>query len=76
MREDAYIRYRILPYYAIEVDGDPRFSGIRGIGETPLKALINIRGEVVKRYPPREYSLHESIINPEMTQGWQIGEPE
>lgn len=71
-RQRVAIRYRILPYYAIEIEGDPRFSGVRGIGESPLKALINMRTQVARVYPTKEYSLDESIVNPEMASGWQI----
>ena len=71
-RETVVLKYRIVPYYAMEVEGDPRFSGTRGIGDSPLRALINLRTQIVKFFPTKEFHLDESIVNPELASGWQI----
>lgn len=74
-RRTIAVKYRIIPYFAVAIDDDTIFSGIRGVGETPFKALVNMRGEVRRRYPASRYDIEESISNPEFIQGWTMPEP-
>jgi hypothetical protein len=73
-RQTVPIRYRIIPYFAVEVD-DRNLSGTRGIGETPFQAIVSMRGAVRRRYPYAHYDLDESIVNPEFIAGWTMPEP-
>jgi hypothetical protein len=73
-RQQVAVSYRLIPYFGVECDS-PALSGIRGVGETPLKALVNMRGEVMKRFPQRHYNVSETISNPEMATGWKMPEP-
>lgn len=65
-RQTVPVRYRILPYFAVEVVDDPRFSGTRGVGASPLEALTNIRGRVRAVYPFHSFDIEEVIVNPEV----------
>ena len=69
------INYTILPWFAVEAD-DPKLSGIRGIGKTPLAALTNLRGELLRQYPIGQYRLIERIANPEFAKGWRMPDPD
>jgi len=73
-RQTVTVSYRLIPYFAVEADL-PSVSGIRGVGETPLKALVNMRGEIVRRFPAHHYDLEETIVNPEFANGWKMPEP-
>jgi hypothetical protein len=41
------VRLRVVPYYAVEVVDAPDFSGHRGVGPTPEKAIANAKGMVL-----------------------------
>lgn len=73
-RQTIAVRYRIIPYFAVDTD-DPRLSGITGVGETPFKALVHMRGAIRSRYPASQYDLEESIVNPEFIEGWRMPDP-
>lgn len=73
-RPDVVVNYTILPWFAVEADLE-QLSGIRGIGRTPLDALSNMRGEVLRKYPLGQYRLVEKITNPEFASGWRMPEP-
>lgn len=73
-RQTIAVAYRIIPYFAVEVD-HPRLAGIRGVGESPYRALVNMRGAVRSRFPASAFDLEESIANPEFIEGWSMPEP-
>lgn len=64
-RQTIAVKYRVLPYFAVEVIDDPRFSGTRGVGASPFEALVNIRGRVRDVYPASGFDIEEVITNPE-----------
>jgi len=74
-KEDIATEYTIIPYFAVE-SNLPAVRGIKGIGRTPLEALIHIRGEIRKRYPLARFNLEETITNPEFVAGWRMPEHE
>lgn len=65
-RRTVAVKYRILPYFAVEVVDDPQFRGTRGVGPSPLEALTNIRGRVRDVYPFSRFDIEEVIVNPEV----------
>lgn len=73
-RQTVAVRYRIIPYFAVEVADDPQFSGTRGVGASPFDALVNIRGRVRAVYPAKGFDIQESIVNPEFIEGWRMPE--
>lgn len=70
--EQFVITYSIHPYFAVSADAD-KLKGIRGVGETPQKALQNLRVEVAKRYPKSLYKVVEKYKESE-TGKWRMAE--
>ena len=70
-KKSVTIDYTIVPYFAVST---PLLPGTRGVGETPLKALVNLKGEVRRRYPKSMYDLEEHITNPEFVSEWKMPE--
>jgi hypothetical protein len=73
-RQTVAVKYRIIPYFAVEVVDDKQFSGTKGVGPTPFDALVNMRGAVRRRYPFSSFDIEESIANPEFIKGWRMPE--
>jgi hypothetical protein len=70
---EVVVNYTILHWFAVETD-EKKLSGVRGIGRTPLDALSNMRGQVLRHYPLGQYRLVETITNPEFAKGWRMPE--